>query len=42
MTRSIQESDWAAVDLHSVGADVLGNAAGFPGGNVGMADIVEQ
>ena len=38
----IQEGDGAAVDLHGVGADVLGDAAGLAGGHVGIADGVEK
>ena len=49
VTRGIEEDDLAAGgrraflgELHLVGADVLGDAAGFAGGNVGFADGVEQ
>ncbi len=38
----VDEDDLAAVHLHLVGADVLGDAAGFAGGHVGFADGVEQ
>ena len=31
-----------AIDLHLVGADVLGDAAGLPLGHLGVADIVQQ
>ena len=42
MARSVQEGDGAAVDLHGVSANVLGDAAGLTGGHIGMADIVQQ
>ena len=42
MARGIQEGDRAAVDLNGVGADVLGDAAGLAGDDVGVADVVEQ
>ena len=38
----IDEDDLAAVHLHLVGADVLGDAAGFARRHVGFADGVEQ
>ena len=42
MARGIEEGDGLALDLHLIGADVLGDAARLAGGNVGVADIVEQ
>ena len=49
VTRSIEEDDLAARsrrillgELHLVGADVLSDAAGFAGGDVGLANGVEQ
>ena len=42
MARRIQEGDGLAVNLHGVGTDGLGDAAGFTGGNVGFADIVQK
>ena len=39
---SVDEYDFAAVQLDVVGADVLGDAAGFPSRHVGFADGVEQ
>ena len=42
MARGIEEGDGLALDLHLIGADVLGNAAGLAGGNVCVADIVEK
>src|SRR3546814_5362578 len=42
VARSIQEGHHAALGLDVVGADVLGNAAGFAGCNLGAADIVQQ
>ena len=49
VARRVEEDDLAAGgrraflgELHLVGADVLGDAAGFAGGNVGFADGVEQ
>ena len=42
VTRGIQEGDGLAVDLHLIGADVLGDAAGLAGGHMGIADIVQQ
>ncbi len=38
----VDEGDLAAVLLDLVGADMLGDAAGFAGDHVGMADGVEQ
>src|SRR3546814_20776893 len=42
VARRIQEGHHAALGLDVVGADVLGNAAGFAGCNLGAADIVQQ
>ena len=42
MARGIEEGDGLALDLHLIGADVLGDAAGLAGGNVCVADIVEK
>src|SRR5690242_15049821 len=46
VTRGVNEGDLALVavylGLHLVGADVLGDAAGFPGHQVGVPDRVEQ
>src|ERR1019366_8444810 len=39
---SVDEHDLAAVQFHVVGADVLGNAAGFTARHVGFADGVQQ
>ena len=38
----VQEGDGLAVDLHLIGADVLGDAAGLAAGHMGVADIVQQ
>ena len=38
----IQERNGLVVDLHLIGADVLGNAAGFAGNHVGFPDGVQQ
>ena len=38
----IQKRDGLAVDLHLIGADVLGDAAGLAGRHVGVTDIVQQ
>ena len=38
----VQEGDLASVQLHGVSADMLGDAARFGGGNVGLADVVQQ
>ena len=38
----VEEHDVAVVDLHRVGADVLGDAAGFALGDARLADGVEQ
>ena len=42
VARGIEEGDRAAVDLDGIGADVLRDAAGLTGGDVGVADIVKQ
>ncbi len=42
MARGIEEGDGLALDLHLIGADVLRDAAGLAGGDVRVADIVEQ
>ncbi len=43
MTGRIQEGDATAVlQLHAVGANVLGNATGFSGNHIGVADVVQQ
>ena len=42
VTGGVDEDDLAALHLHLVGADVLGDAAGFAAGHVGFADGVEQ
>ena len=42
VARSIQEGDGLAVDHHLIGTDVLGDAAGFAAGHMGVADIVQQ
>ena len=38
----VEEGDLAALELDLVGADVLGDAARLAGGDVGLADGVEQ
>ena len=38
----VQEGDRAALDVHLIGADVLGDAARLAGDHVGVADIVQQ
>ena len=38
----VQEGDFPAVHLHTVGADVLGDAAGLALGDVGVADDVQN
>ena len=38
----VQERDFAAVDGHLIGACALGDAASFTGGDIGVADTVEQ
>ena len=42
MAGGIQEGDGLAVDLHLIGADVLGDTAGLAAGHMGVADIVQQ
>ena len=42
MARGVQEGDRAAVDLHGIGADVLGDAAGLAAGDVGLTDRIQQ
>ena len=42
MAGGIQEGDGLTVQLHLISTDVLGDAAGLAGGNVGVADIVQQ
>ena len=42
VARRIEEGDHAARRLDVIGADMLGNAAGFAGGNLGAADVVQQ
>ena len=42
MAGGIQKCDGLAIDLHLIGADVLGDAAGLAAGHVGVADIVQQ
>ena len=42
VTGGVDESDRLALPLHAVGADVLGDATGFAGDHVGLADLVEQ
>ena len=42
VARRVQEGDLAAVVVHLVGADVLGDAAGLARGHLGGADRVEQ
>ena len=42
VTGGIEEGDGLAVDLHAVRADVLGDAARFACGDVGVADRVED
>jgi hypothetical protein len=42
VARRIEERDDAARRLHVVGADVLGDAAGLAGRDLGAADVVEQ
>ena len=42
MAGGIQEGNGLAVDLHLIGADVLGDAAGFAGGHRGVADGIKQ
>ena len=42
MAGGIKEGDGLPIDLHLVGADVLGDAAGLALGHVGVADIVKE
>ena len=42
MARGIQKSNLVIVELHRIGTDVLGNAAGLAGHHTGVADLVEQ
>ena len=42
MTGGIQEGDGTAVDLYLIGADVLGDAAGFAGDYAGFANGIEN
>ena len=42
MAGGIQEGDGLAVDLHLIGADVLGDAAGLAGRDGGIADGIEK
>ena len=42
VARGVEEGDLAAGVVHLVGADVLGDAAGLAGGDLGGADGVEQ
>ena len=42
VARGVQERDGAARGLDMVGADVLGDAAGFAGRHLGAADVVQQ
>ena len=42
VTRGVDERDQAAVALHLVSADHLGDPTGLPGGDLGLADGVEQ
>ena len=42
MSGGIQEGDGLAVDAYLIGADVLGNAAGLTGGDIGLADGIQQ
>ena len=42
MARGVQEGDGAALDVHGIGAYMLGDAAGLARGDVRLADIVEQ
>ena len=42
MTGGVDEGDGTAVLDHLVGTDVLGDATGLTGLNVGVADAVEQ
>ena len=42
VARRVEEGDDALVGFDVVRADVLGDAAGFAGGDLGAADVVEQ
>ena len=42
VTRGIEEGNNALRGFDMVGADVLGNAAGFAGGHLGLANVIEQ
>ncbi len=42
MTRRVEEGDGAAAHLNGVSADVLRDAAGLAGDDVGVSDVVEQ
>ena len=42
VTGGVEEDDLAALGLHMVGTDMLGDAAGFAAGDVGLADGVQQ
>ncbi len=42
VARGVEEGDLLAVQLDLIGADVLGDAAGFAGDDVGLADRVEK
>ena len=42
MAGGVQEGNGLAVNLHLIGADMLGNAAGLTGGHMGVADIVQE
>ena len=42
VTRGVDEDDLLVVQLHLVGADVLGDAAGLAPGDVGFADRIED
>ena len=42
VARGVEEGHHAARGFHVVGTDVLGNAAGFAGGHLGAADVVQQ
>ena len=42
VTRGVDEGDFAAVTVHLVGTNVLGDATGFAGSDVGFANLVQQ
>ena len=42
VTRGIEERDLAALEFDLIGADVLGDSAGFAGGDMCLANRVEQ